>query len=59
MQNVEANGPERMTVTLADGRTHHWRVEGLDAEQDRTSSVRFVVWFVKSLIEKNIANVPQ
>jgi hypothetical protein len=26
-------------VTLADGRTHTWRIEGLNAEKDRPSSI--------------------
>ena len=52
VRSVHADGPDRITVKLADGRTHHWRVEGLDADEDRPSSVSL------QMVEKNAEGEP-
>ena len=39
VKNIDADGPGQLKVTLADGRTHTWRIEGLNAEKDRPSSI--------------------
>ena len=39
IKHIEADGPGQITVTLADGRTHTWRIDGLGAKKDRPSSI--------------------